>query len=95
MSKFTEADVLKYAKLARIRVEPDQLSAFAQDMSGIFDWIEQIQAVNTDGVEPLVTIGEQMPMQEDKISDGHKQSDVLSNAPDSYMGFYAVPKVIE
>ncbi|TAH33039.1 MAG: Asp-tRNA(Asn)/Glu-tRNA(Gln) amidotransferase subunit GatC [Alphaproteobacteria bacterium] len=95
MVKFTEKDVIKYAKLARIRVEPDQLASYANDMSGIFSWIEQIQSINTDGIEPLITFGDQMPMQPDIVSDGHKQKEVLSNAPDSYMGFYAVPKVIE
>lgn len=95
MTKFTETDVIKFAKLARIRMQPDQLQQMATDMSGIFGWIEQIQSVNTDGVEPLVTFGDHMPLSADIVSDGNKRDDILKNAPDSYMGFFAVPKVIE
>jgi aspartyl-tRNA(Asn)/glutamyl-tRNA(Gln) amidotransferase subunit C len=95
MSQFTEADVVRYAKLARIHVPEEKRAAFAADMSGIFGWIEQIQAVDTKGIEPLVTFGDAMPQMPDVVSDGHKVADVLANAPDKYMGFFAVPKVIE
>ena len=95
MSKFTEQDVVRFAKLARIRLEKQQIPALANDMSGIFDWIEQIQSVNTDGIEPLITFGDQMPVSADVVSDGHKQAEIIENAPDAYMGFFAVPKVIE
>lgn len=95
MSNFSEKDVERYAKLARIRIEADQKPGMAKDMGGIFDWIEQIRKVHTEGVEPLITFGEFMPLNPDKVADGDRRDDILQNAPDSYMGFFAVPKVIE
>lgn len=95
MANFTEKDVVRYSKLARIRIEPEHMAKMAEDMSGIFGWIEQIQKVDTKGVEPLVTFGGQMPLSQDQVSDGGKRDEILKNAPDAYMGFFAVPKVIE
>ncbi len=92
---FTSKDVVKFAKLARIHIPEDQREQMAKDMGGIFDWIAQIAEVDTKGIEPLVTFGDKMPLSADIVSDGNKREDILKNAPDAYMDFFAVPKVIE
>jgi aspartyl-tRNA(Asn)/glutamyl-tRNA(Gln) amidotransferase subunit C len=90
------ATVRRIAKLARIRVEEDQLPRLQAELNGILGWIEQLNEVDVEGVEPL-TGGAQMAlkMREDVVNDGGIPEQVLANAPDRAGDFYAVPKVVE
>ena len=90
------ATVRRIAKLARIRVEEGQLSQLQAELNGILGWIEQLNEVNVDGIEPL-TGGAQMALRlrEDVVTDGGIAEQVLANAPDRAGDFYAVPKVVE
>lgn len=93
MDKATVANV---ARLARIRLNEEELDLYTKELSGILDWIEQLQAVNTDGVEPMSSVVERLlPEREDAVTDGNIQEDVLANAPESAHGYYVVPKVVE
>ena len=84
------------ARLARIAVPPERLEPLARELSGILDWIEQLNEVNTDGVEPMTScVAAMLPMREDVITDGEKPDAVLSNAPRAAHGFFVVPKVVE
>jgi aspartyl-tRNA(Asn)/glutamyl-tRNA(Gln) amidotransferase subunit C len=86
----------RVAKLARIRVEDDQLPALAQEFSNILEFIEQLNEVDVDGVEPMVSVTPmRLKRREDGVTDGSQQEKVLSNAPDAREGFFAVPKVVE
>ena len=59
-------------------------------------WIEQLNEVNTDDVEPLASVtGHALPMREDVVSDGDMAEKVVQNAPESMSGFFVVPKVVE
>ncbi len=90
------ATVRRVASLARIRVEEDELPRLQSELNGILGWIEQLQAVNTDGVEPMAGGGsEKLRMREDKVTDGGIAEKVLANAPDRAGEFFAVPKVVE
>ncbi len=88
--------IRRIATLSRIRVEDDQLAPLAQELNGILGWIEQLNEVNVDGVEPL-TGGAQMAMKmrDDVVTDGGYAEDILANAPDRNGAFFAVPKVVE
>jgi aspartyl-tRNA(Asn)/glutamyl-tRNA(Gln) amidotransferase subunit C len=90
------ATVRRIAKLARIRVEENQLSQLQAELNGILGWIEQLNEVDVEGVEPL-TGGAQMALRlrEDAVDDGGIAEQVLGNAPDREGAFYAVPKVVE
>jgi aspartyl-tRNA(Asn)/glutamyl-tRNA(Gln) amidotransferase subunit C len=90
------ATVRRIATLARIRVEDDQLEPLAQELNGILGWIEQLNEVNVEGVEPL-TGGARMAMKmrDDVVTDGGYPEKILSNAPDRNGSFFAVPKVVE
>ncbi len=90
------ATVRRIAKLARIRVEENQLPQLQAELNGILGWIEQLNEVNVDGVEPL-TGGAQMALKlrDDVVTDGGIPEQVLANAPDRAGDFYAVPKVVE
>ena len=90
------ATVTKIASLARIRVEEDEKAKYAAQINGIMQWIEQLQAVNTDGVEPLASVMDiALKLRPDVITDGDKQAEVLANAPEATSGFFAVPKIVE
>jgi aspartyl-tRNA(Asn)/glutamyl-tRNA(Gln) amidotransferase subunit C len=90
------ATVRRIAKLARIRVEDAQVALLQQELNGILGWIEQLNEVDVEGVEPL-TGGAQMAlrMRKDAVTDGDMPDKVLANAPDRVGSFYAVPKVVE
>ena len=86
----------KVAKLARIRVEEDALPALAQEFNDILGFIEQLNEVDVEGVEPMVSVTPmRLKRREDVVNDGDQQEKVLSNAPDAREGFFAVPKVVE
>jgi aspartyl-tRNA(Asn)/glutamyl-tRNA(Gln) amidotransferase subunit C len=91
-----KATVARIATLARIRVSEDQLEPLAAELSGILDWVEQLMAVDTEGVPPMTSVVEMtLPMRDDVVSDGNDRDAVLGNAPRAARGFYAVPKVVE
>lgn len=88
--------VKNIAYLARIRVGDDQLQPLAGELSSIMDWIEQLQELDTDGVEPMASVSDvTLPQRKDVVTDGNCQSAVLKNAPDREEGFFTVPKVVE
>jgi aspartyl-tRNA(Asn)/glutamyl-tRNA(Gln) amidotransferase subunit C len=91
-----KATVARIATLARIRVGEDELEPLAAELSGILDWVEQLMAVDTDGVPPMTSVAEMtLPMRDDNVTDGGSRDAVLGNAPRSARGFFAVPKVVE
>jgi len=86
----------RVAKLARIRVEDDALPALASEFNTILGFIEQLNEVDVDGVEPMTSVTPQrLKRRPDVVTDGNQQEKVLSNAPDAREGFFAVPKVVE
>jgi aspartyl-tRNA(Asn)/glutamyl-tRNA(Gln) amidotransferase subunit C len=90
------ATVKKVAHLARIRVEEAELEPLAAELSGIITWIEQLNEVDTEGVQPMAsTEAVSLPMREDVVTDGGDPAVVLANAPKADRGFFVVPKVVE
>ncbi len=88
--------VAHIAKLARIRVEPEQQETLTKELSNILRWVEQLGELDTEGVEPMTSVVEMtLKMRDDQVADGNRQADVLVNAPESKHGFYVVPKVVE
>ncbi len=86
----------RVAHLARIRVEEDQLENLAGELSGILGFMEQLNEVDVDGVEPMTSVSPMdLKRRDDVVTDGNMQTQILSNAPDSREGFFAVPKVVE
>ncbi|MBL0947317.1 Asp-tRNA(Asn)/Glu-tRNA(Gln) amidotransferase subunit GatC [Brevundimonas sp.] len=90
------ATVRKVAHLARIKTPEARLEPLARELSGILDWIEQLNEVDVDGVEPMTSnVAQPLRLREDVVTDGNKVAEVLSNAPKSADGFFVVPKVVE
>ncbi|MEQ9607502.1 MAG: Asp-tRNA(Asn)/Glu-tRNA(Gln) amidotransferase subunit GatC [Kiloniellaceae bacterium] len=88
--------VAKIARLARVRVDESHEEALAKELSNILGWIEQLSELDTDGVEPMTSVvSMQLPLRDDKVTDGGYPDKVTANAPEAAHGFYAVPKVVE
>lgn len=86
----------RVAKLARIRVDEAALPALAQEFNTILGFIEQLNEVDVDGVEPMTSVTPmRLKRRQDGVTDGDRQAAVLANAPDAREGFFAVPKVVE
>lgn len=86
----------RVAKLARIKVEEDDLPALAGEFNAILGFIEELNEVDVEGVEPMVSVTPmRLKRREDVVTDGDQPEKVLSNAPDAREGFFAVPKVVE
>lgn len=89
-------DVRKIAFLARIRVPEERLEPLAGELNNIVGWVEQLQEVDTDGVEPMTSVVDvETPMRDDVVNDGDVTEKVLANAPDRNDVFFGVPKVVE
>jgi aspartyl-tRNA(Asn)/glutamyl-tRNA(Gln) amidotransferase subunit C len=96
MSKVTAEDIKKISRLARIEVAPENRESIAQQVGGIIGWVEKLNEVNTDNVEPLTNVSESfLRLNQDEITDGNIAEDILKNSKDAKYGYFAVPKVIE
>lgn len=96
MSEIDTATVAKIARLARIKIEEDQLAPLAGELNNIVGWIEQLAEVDTDNIEPMSSVVDvKLRWRDDVVTDGDKSEAVLANAPEGEYGFFAVPKVIE
>lgn len=92
----TTEEVRRVAELARLKVLPEELDSLGKDLSGIMHWIDQLQQINTNGVENYTDIqSNSMPERDDIVVDGNCVEAVLANAPDKAHDMFAVPKVVE
>jgi len=86
----------RVAKLARIRVDEDALPALAQEFNNILGFIEQLNEVDVEGVEPMTSVTPmRLKRREDVVTDGNQPEKIMKNAPVAREGFFAVPKVVE
>jgi len=91
-----EATVRKIAHLARIKITDAEAKALETELSGILDWVKQLDEVDTAGVEPMTSVTPmQLKQREDKVTDGDIADDIVANAPAREDHFFVVPKVVE
>ncbi|CDP52588.1 Asp-tRNA(Asn)/Glu-tRNA(Gln) amidotransferase subunit GatC [Paradevosia shaoguanensis] len=90
------ATVKRIGRLARIRIEENEVAAYQQELNAILGFVEQLNEVDVTGVEPMTSV---TPMalrrRVDKVTDGGYPEKVVSNAPLSEDNFFMVPKVVE
>jgi aspartyl-tRNA(Asn)/glutamyl-tRNA(Gln) amidotransferase subunit C len=88
--------VKRIARLARIRIEENEVASYQSELNAILGFVEQLSEVNVDGVEPMTSV---TPMalrrRDDAITDGGIADKIVSNAPLSEDDFFMVPKVVE
>ena len=86
----------RVAHLARIEVAEDALEPLAGALSNILDFMEQLNEVDIEGVEPMSSVTPMaLKRRADVVNDGGYPEKILANAPDAREGFFAVPKVVE
>jgi aspartyl-tRNA(Asn)/glutamyl-tRNA(Gln) amidotransferase subunit C len=91
-----QATVRRIARLARIKVTDDEAKGLEGELSGILDWVKQLDEVDTKGVEPMTrVVAQEMVLRADVVTDGEIAAKVTANAPLSEDGFFVVPKVVE
>ena len=91
-----EATVRRIARLARIKVTDAEARALEGELSGILDWVKQLDEVDTEGVAPMTrVVAMTLKQRRDTVTDGGIADDVLANAPATENHFFAVPKVVE
>ena len=91
-----KATVVKVARLARIAVSDDEAEALRGEVNTILGFVEQLNEVDVEGVEPMTAVVH-VPMKErdDVVTEGGQAEKVLANAPLREGPFFAVPKVVE
>lgn len=92
----THKDVLHIARLARLRMSAEEAETAQTQLNSIFDLIEQMQAVDTEGIEPMShALDIAQRLREDKVTEPNLRDKFQAIAPAVENGLYLVPKVIE
>jgi aspartyl-tRNA(Asn)/glutamyl-tRNA(Gln) amidotransferase subunit C len=88
--------VRRIAGLARIKIKDSEVAALQGELGAILEFVEQLEEVDTTGVEPMTRVTD-MPMRQrkDEVADGGYPEDIVKNAPLSENNFFLVPKVVE
>jgi aspartyl-tRNA(Asn)/glutamyl-tRNA(Gln) amidotransferase subunit C len=90
------ATVKRIGRLARIRVEENEVEKYQGELNAILGFVEQLNEVNVEGVEAMTSVTPmQLRRREDKITDGGYPDKIVKNAPLSEDNFFMVPKVVE
>ena len=88
--------VRRIGNLAKIRIEEDQVETYAEELNVILGFVEQLNEVDVNGVEPMTSV---VPMNQrlrkDEVTLGGHAEKIVSNAPLSEDNFFVVPKVVE
>ncbi|PPR41787.1 MAG: Glutamyl-tRNA(Gln) amidotransferase subunit C [Alphaproteobacteria bacterium MarineAlpha5_Bin12] len=94
--KIDKKTILKIAKLSKIKLKENEIEEFANNLSSILDWVEQLNETDTDNIEPLNNVSSsKLPLREDKTVSNNSSNQVLNNAPEKVEEYFIVPKVVE
>ena len=89
-------DVREIAHLARLHIDDDAVDRYAEDLSSILELVEQMNQVDSSGVEPLSNpLDATQRLRDDEVTETDQRDKFQAIAPDVADGFYRVPKVIE
>jgi aspartyl-tRNA(Asn)/glutamyl-tRNA(Gln) amidotransferase subunit C len=90
------ATVRRIARLARIAITDDEAKQLEQELSGILNWVAQLDEIDTSAVEPMTRVAAmKMKMRKDEVTDGFCADDILKNAPKVDDHYFVVPKIVE
>ena len=92
-----DKDTVKHiSKLARISLNEEKINSLSKDLSSIMKFIEKLNELNTDKINPLTSIiNASLRTRKDEIKDGKIRDQILKNSPDKNEEFFVVPKVVE
>ena len=84
------------SKLSRISVDDAKVNKLAGDLNSIFDFIEKLNELNTDNVEPLTSVAETtLKLRADEVKSENIRDHILKNSPEENEDFFVVPRVVE
>ena len=99
----TESDVTRIARLARLHLQENETASLQTELNEVMRLIEQLQSINTDGIEPLAhplsaiaDVG--LRLRDDEAlptNDEQRRDQLMQNAPARDAGVFLVPRVIE
>ncbi len=91
-----EATVRRIARLARIKITEAEAKGLVKELSGILNWVAQLDEVDTSAVEPMTRVVPiELKKREDVVTEGGNADQILKNAPLAEDGFFVVPKIVE
>ena len=94
--EFDKNSTLKLAKLARLSLNDEQLDSLEKDLTSIVFFIDQLKEINTEKIDPTSnSLNQDLILRDDIAENKLSNEDLLRNVPDSELGFFVVPKVIE
>jgi len=84
------------SKLSRISVDEQKAEKLAGDLNSIFKFIEKLNELNTDKVEPLTSVAETtLKFRSDEVKNQNIREQIIKNSPEDNEDFFVVPKVVE
>ncbi|MDC3143664.1 Asp-tRNA(Asn)/Glu-tRNA(Gln) amidotransferase subunit GatC [Pelagibacteraceae bacterium] len=94
--EFDKNSTIKLAKLARLSVNDNQLNSLEKDLKSILRFIDQLKEINTEDIDPTSnSLDQKLILRDDIAENTLSNEDLLKNVPESELGFFVVPKVIE
>ncbi len=94
--RISKDEVEKVARLARLEITEAEKDAFSEQLSSILTYMGQLDAWDTEGVEPTATVLEQANVfRDDVVRPSLPVEQALANAPEQADGFFSVPRIIE
>ena len=94
--KIDHLTLQKFAHLARIEIDPSKEKEYIKDLEEILTWVEKLNELDTEGIEPLTNMSFEMnAFREDKVGDTLSRERALKHAPKKDQNYFRVPKVLE
>ena len=94
--EFDKSSLLKLGKLSKIKIDDDKLSSLSKDLGSILNFIDRLQSIDTEEVDPTSnSLDQPLVMRDDIAIDKNSANEILENAPEKELDFFSVPKVIE
>ena len=93
---FDKNSLLKLGKLSKIKIDDNKLSSLSKDLGSILNFIDRLQSLDTEEVDPTSnSLDQSLVMRDDIAIDKNSANEILKNAPEKELDFFSVPKVIE
>ena len=84
------------SKLSRISIDDNKAKKLSDDLNSIFKFIEKLEELDTEKIEPLTSIAEtNLKLRKDEIKSKNIREDILKHSPEDNKDFFVVPKVVE
>ena len=88
--------ISKLARLSKLKFNEDEMKLISNDLSKMLEFINQLQDLDTEGIDPLIHMNEEINnWREDKVQGMISQEEALSNSPVKDGTYFKLPKVLE